>query len=122
MACRIGDLDIHVMVDIRRNGRIEDNPPLHSALHAYTRQNRIWILGGILSRCPSTGGKGCQDDSVAHRSAGSRALLAEPIKIEALESEGSIRLPNGFCGRCMGYSATSPGRGWVRGDSIVAEQ
>ena len=42
---------------------------------------------------------------------GSSSVLAEPSEIEAPEGEDTIRLPNGFWGRYVGYTATSPGRG-----------
>ena len=54
------------------------------------------------------GASGRRDDGAAPRSAGSRAVLAEPSEIEAPEGEDSTRLPNGFSRRYMRYTATSP--------------
>ena len=52
-----------------------------------------------------------QNGGAAHRSASSRSVLAEPSEIEAPEGEDTIFLPNGFWGRYIGYTATSPGLG-----------
>ena len=51
----------------------------------------------------------CQNGGVAHRSAGSRAVLAEPSEIEAPEGEDSIRLPNGFWSRYIRYGDLAAG-------------
>ena len=58
--------------------------------------------------------RGCQNGAAAPRSAGSRAVLAEPSEIEAPEGGDSIRLANGFWGCYMRYTATSPGNVWGR--------